>query len=48
MEQLASVRLYVQLNRTDGNTTPFTLMTTFPKKVYNDEDMEKPLKELGE
>ncbi|XP_071800301.1 UBX domain-containing protein 1-like [Asterias amurensis] len=47
MEQLASVRLYVQLNRTDGNTTPFTLMTTFPKKVYNDEDMEKPLKELG-
>ena len=47
-EQLAAVRLYVELNRKDGSNTPFTLMTTFPKKVFNEEDMEKPLKELGE
>ncbi|XP_070578908.1 UBX domain-containing protein 1-like [Ptychodera flava] len=46
-EQLAAVRVYVQLNRTDGNNDPFTLMTTFPRKVYTEEDMEKPLKELG-
>ncbi|XP_022088650.1 UBX domain-containing protein 1-like isoform X2 [Acanthaster planci] len=46
-EQLAAVRLFVQLNRTDGSSAPFSLMTTFPKKVFTEEDMEKPLKELG-
>ncbi|XP_077997444.1 UBX domain-containing protein 1-like [Glandiceps talaboti] len=46
-EQLAAVRLFVQLNRTDGSTDPFSLMTTFPRKVFTEEDMEKPLKELG-
>lgn len=45
-EQFASVRLYVQLNRTDGDG-PFSLMTSFPRKVFSEEDMEKPLTELG-
>lgn len=46
-EQLAAVRLYVQMNRTDGSTDPFALMTTFPKRVFTEEDMEKPLSELN-
>ena len=46
-EQLAAVRLYVQMNRTDGDATPFKLMMSFPKKVFTEEDMEKPLCELG-
>ena len=45
-EQLAAVRLYIQLNRTDGEGA-FTLMTSFPRKVFTDGDMEKPLSELG-
>ena len=45
-EQLAAVRLYITMNRTDGDF-PFTLMTSFPRKVFTDEDMEKPLQELG-
>lgn len=46
-EQLAAVRLYVQMNRPDGSTDPFALMTTFPKRVFTEEDMEKPLSELN-
>lgn len=46
-ESLAAVRLYIELNRTDGVASPFTLMTPFPRKVFTEEDMEKPLKELG-
>lgn len=46
-EQLAAVRLYVQMNRTDGSTDPFSLMTTFPKRIFTEEDMEKPLSELN-
>lgn len=45
-EELAAVRLYIEMHRTDGSG-PFSLMTTFPKKVFGDEDMEKPLYELG-
>lgn len=45
-EPLAAVRVYVEMNRTDGNG-PFTLMTTFPRKVFTAEDMEKPLNQLG-
>lgn len=45
-EQLSAVRLYVDLYRTDGDI-PFNLMTNFPKQVFTDEDMEKPLQELG-
>lgn len=45
-EELAAVRLYVELNRTDGDL-PFTLMTNFPKKVFTEEDYSKPLSTLG-
>ncbi|XP_054262392.1 UBX domain-containing protein 1 [Macrosteles quadrilineatus] len=45
-EQLSAVRLYVQMNRTDDNG-PFTLMTSFPRKVFKDEDYDKPLDVLG-
>ena len=45
-EQLAAVRLYVEMNRTDA-PGPFALMTSFPRKVFSDNDMEKPLTELG-
>lgn len=45
-ESLAAVRLFVEINRTDGEG-PFTFMTSFPRKVFNNEDMEKPLTELG-
>ncbi|KAL4237750.1 UBX domain-containing protein 1 [Mactra antiquata] len=45
-EPLAAVRLYVEMNRTDP-PGPFTLMTSFPRKVFNGEDYEKPLTELG-
>jgi len=46
-EQLAAVRLYAQINRTDGGDTPFRLMTNFPKKVFNEEDYENSLENLG-
>lgn len=45
-EPLAAVRLYVEMNRTDG-ASPFVLMTTFPRKVFAGDDMDKPLSELG-
>ncbi|XP_061174801.1 UBX domain-containing protein 1-like [Saccostrea echinata] len=45
-EPLAAVRLYIETNRTDGSG-PFTLMTNFPKKVFQGEDYEKPLDVLG-
>ena len=46
-EQLAAVRLYIDLNRTDGVNDPYTLMTTFPKRVFSLEDYDKPLSMLG-
>jgi hypothetical protein len=42
-EQLAAVRLYVQMNRTDGETGPVNLMTNFPKKVFTDQDYDNTL-----
>uniref|UniRef100_A0A803TY13 UBX domain-containing protein n=1 Tax=Anolis carolinensis TaxID=28377 RepID=A0A803TY13_ANOCA len=47
-EQLAAVRLYVELNRKDDAEEPFVLLTSFPRRVFTEEDMEKPLQELGE
>lgn len=44
-EQLAAVRLFIQMRQ--GLTIPFSLMTNFPKKVFTDEDYEKPLEVLG-
>lgn len=45
-EQLAAVRLWVESNRTDESGA-FNLMTTFPRKVYNEDDMMRTLKDLG-
>ena len=46
-EALAAVRLYVQMNRTDGQSD-FTLGTAFPRRVFTPEDYERPLDSLGE
>lgn len=44
-EQLSAVRLFIQIKQ--GVDEPFGLMTNFPRKVYGDEDFEKPLETLG-
>ncbi|XP_075161462.1 UBX domain-containing protein 1 [Haematobia irritans] len=44
-EQLSAVRVFIQMKT--GNETPFGLMTSFPRKVFNSEDFEKPLSVLG-
>jgi len=46
-EQLAAVRLYAEMNRSDGSTGPFKLMTNFPKKVFAEDDYENSLENLG-
>lgn len=46
-EQLSAVRLYVEINRTDGSSGPVKLMTSFPKKVFEEEDYENSLENLG-
>jgi len=45
-EILAAVRVYIELHRSDGDT-PFCLMTSFPRKVFSNDDYEKPLDQLG-
>jgi len=46
-ESLAAVRLYVEMNRTDGASGDVKLMTNFPKKVFTDEDYSNSLENLG-
>jgi len=46
-EQLAAVRLYIQMNRTDEQVGTVKLMTSFPKKIFNEEDYENSLENLG-
>jgi len=46
-ESLAAVRLYVQMNRTDGGAGQVKFMTNFPKKVFSDEEYENSLENLG-
>ncbi|KAM7028192.1 UBX domain-containing protein 1 [Acridotheres tristis] len=57
-EPLAAVRLFVELHRDTGSTgstgsgtgsppEPFSLRTAFPRRLFTEEDMEKPLQELG-
>ena len=46
-ELLAAVRLYIDMNRTDGMNESYKLMTTFPKRVFTEEDYQKPLDALG-
>lgn len=45
-EPLSAVRLYVEMNRTD-DPGPFSLMTSFPRRVFSAEDYDKPLDVLG-
>ncbi len=44
-EPLAAVRVYIQMNGENGQD--FNLITPYPRRVYTDLDMEKPLCELG-
>ncbi|XP_033736183.1 UBX domain-containing protein 1-like [Pecten maximus] len=44
-EPLAAVRLYIQMNKPE--TGAFNLRQNFPPKVYQQEDYEKPLDQLG-
>lgn len=47
-EQLSAVRLFIQMKAADAlGTDKFDLMTTFPRKVFTDDDYEKPLDVLG-
>merc|ERR1719336_144397 len=46
-ESLAAVRLYVEMNRTDGGTGAVKFMTNFPKKVFSDDEYENSLENLG-
>ncbi|TRZ09924.1 hypothetical protein HGM15179_017183 [Zosterops borbonicus] len=54
-EPLAAVRLFVELHwgqtgETGGSGSPpepFSLRTAFPRRLFTEEDMEKPLQELG-
>lgn len=45
-EPLSAVRLYIQVQQNDS-TTPFNLMTSFPKKIFSDDDYQTPLEALG-
>lgn len=45
-EPLSAVRLYIEMNARDAGG-PFNLMTNFPKKVFGNEDYDKPLESLG-
>lgn len=47
-EPLAAVRVYVQMNGNTPEGQDFTLISPYPRHVYTELDMEKPLKELGE
>ncbi|XP_034400023.1 UBX domain-containing protein 1 [Cyclopterus lumpus] len=46
-EPLAAVRVYVQVNGNTPEGQDFTLLSPYPRHVYTELDMEKPLKELG-
>ncbi|KAM4732473.1 UBX domain-containing protein 1 [Anableps anableps] len=46
-EPLAAVRVYVQMNGNTPEGQDFTLLSPYPRHVYTETDMEKPLKELG-
>merc|ERR1711962_1794700 len=43
---LFAVHEYIADKRTDGDA-PFTISTTFPRKIFGDADMLKSLKDLG-
>uniref|UniRef100_H2ZHE1 UBX domain-containing protein n=1 Tax=Ciona savignyi TaxID=51511 RepID=H2ZHE1_CIOSA len=45
-EPLAAVKLFIEINRKDGNTGPFDLITAFPKRHFSDEEMNMSLQSL--
>lgn len=45
-EPLSVVKCFIEMNRTD-EPGPFSLMTSFPRKVFAEEDFDKPLYVLG-
>uniref|UniRef100_A0A3P8VAI5 UBX domain protein 1 n=1 Tax=Cynoglossus semilaevis TaxID=244447 RepID=A0A3P8VAI5_CYNSE len=46
-EPLAAVRVYVQMNGNTPEGQDFMLLSPYPRQVYTELDMEKPLKELN-
>lgn len=46
-EPLAAVRVYIQMNGNTPEGQDFSLLSPYPRHVYTELDMEKPLKELG-
>jgi UBX domain-containing protein 1/4 len=47
-EQLAAVRLFVQLKTGDETgIVPFSMLTTFPRKVFTNDDYDVTLEKLG-
>ncbi|CAJ1058711.1 UBX domain-containing protein 1 isoform X2 [Xyrichtys novacula] len=46
-EPLAAVRVYIQMNSNTPEGQDFTLLSPYPRHIYTEMDMEKPLKELG-
>lgn len=46
-EPLAAVRVYVQMNGNTPEGQDFMLLSPYPRQVYTELDMEKPLKELS-
>ena len=45
-EQLAAVRLWIEINRTDEHA-PFSIIQPFPRKQYTEDDMMRTLEDLG-
>lgn len=45
-EPLSAVRLFIEMKR-NNIEEPFNLMTSFPKKVFQSDDYDKPLESLG-
>lgn len=44
-ENLAAVKVFIEVNHYNS---PFRLMTAYPRKVFDEADLEKPLAALGE
>lgn len=44
LENLAAVKVFIEVNHYD---LPFRLMTAYPRKVFDETDLEKPLSVLG-
>ena len=46
-DTLVDVNRHIMMNRTDDGS-PYSLVTSFPKKVFQPADMNKSLKEVGQ